>query len=35
MSYIKEAILHIFDLNQNEPYFFFVAGLDLTEKFHF
>lgn len=32
MIYIKEAILHIFDLNSNEPIFSF-AGLDLTEKF--
>ncbi|WP_414839209.1 nucleoid-associated protein [Carnobacterium sp. TMP28] len=34
MIYIKEAILHIFDLNSNEPIFSF-AGLDLTEKFTF
>ncbi|MEG0553279.1 MAG: nucleoid-associated protein, partial [Carnobacterium sp.] len=34
MIYIKEAILHIFDLNNNEPIFSF-AGLDLTEKFTF
>lgn len=32
MLYIKEAILHIFDLNTNEPIYSF-AGLDLSEKF--
>ena len=34
MIYIREAVLHIFDLNSNEPIFSF-AGLDLTEKFTF
>ena len=32
MIYIKEAILHIFDVNSNEPIFSF-AGLDISEKF--
>ena len=32
MLYIKEAILHIFDLNTNEPIFSF-AGLNIEEKF--
>jgi hypothetical protein len=32
MIYIKEAILHIFDLNSNEAIFSF-AGLDISEKF--
>ncbi|MDE1549624.1 nucleoid-associated protein [Jeotgalibaca caeni] len=32
MIYIQEAILHIFDLNTNEPIYSF-AGLNLEEKF--
>ncbi|AQS53917.1 hypothetical protein BW727_101550 [Jeotgalibaca dankookensis] len=32
MIYIQEAILHILDLNTNEPIYSF-AGLDITEKF--